>query len=77
VVFDTTTGAFPNLLESIVIRGNFAYVTSTCSSPNGPFRFNVNVQSCLAVIDTTRDVEAFATLNMNAGVNFEPAGKKL
>ena len=76
-VFDTTTGAFPNLLESIVIRGNLAYISNTCSSPNGPFRFNVNVQSCLAVIDTTRDVEAFPTLNMNAGVNFEPAGKKL
>ena len=75
--FDNRTSAFPNLLESIVIRGKFAYVTGTCSSPNGPFRFNVNVQSCLSVIDTQKDQEAFPSLNMNDGVNFEPAGVKL
>jgi YVTN family beta-propeller protein len=79
-VFDNVTGAFPNLLESIIVRGNFAYVSGTCSSPNGPFRFNVNVQSCLSIIDTTRDAEAFGagtTLNMNVGVNFEKVGVKL
>jgi YVTN family beta-propeller protein len=75
--FDNPTGAFPNLLESIVIRGNIAYVPNTCSSPNGPFRFNVSVQGCLSAIDTVRDVEAFPTLNMNAGVNLEPVGKRL
>ena len=71
------SGAFPNLLESVVIRGNIAYVPNTCSSPNGPFRFNVNVQSCLSSINTAQDTEAFPTLNMNVGVNFEPVGKKL
>jgi hypothetical protein len=74
------SGAFPNLLEAIAVRGNLAYVPGTCSSPNGPFRFNVNVQSCLSTIDTMGDVEAFGsgtTLNMNVGVNFEPAGVKL
>jgi YVTN family beta-propeller protein len=76
-VFDNVTGAFPNLLESIVIRGSIAYTSNTCSSPNGPFRFNVNVQSCLSTIDTAEDEEAFPTLNMNVGVNFEPVGKKL
>ena len=49
----------------------------TCSSPNGPFRFNVNVQSCLSTIDIEQNVEAFKTLNMNVGVHFEPVGKKL
>src|SRR4029453_13271570 len=58
-------------------NGDRAYVPGTCSSPNGPFRFNVNVQSCLSTIDTEQNLEAFATLNMNGGVNFEPAGKKL
>jgi YVTN family beta-propeller protein len=79
-VFDNVTGAFPNLLESIVVRGNLAYVPGTCSSPNGPFRFNVNVQSCLSTINTNTDVEAFGpgtTLNMNFGVQFEPLGKRL
>ena len=37
----------------------------------------MNVQSCLSTIDTEQDVEAFTTLNMNVGVNFEPVGKKL
>jgi YVTN family beta-propeller protein len=76
-VFDNISGAFPNLLESITIKGNLAYVPGTCSSPNGPFRFNVNVQSCLSTIDVDQQVEAFGTLNMNVGVNFEPVGKKL
>ncbi|HWM69927.1 MAG TPA: hypothetical protein VNO35_25345 [Steroidobacteraceae bacterium] len=75
--FDNRTTAFPNLLEAIEIRGGFAYVTGTCSSPNGPFRFNVNVQSCLSVIDTRADTEAVPSLNMNEGVNFEPVGVKL
>jgi len=75
--FDNRTTAFPNLLEAIEIRGGLAYVTGTCSSPNGPFRFNVNVQSCLSVIDTRYDTEARPSLNMNDGVNFEPAGVKL
>ena len=76
-VFDNVSGAFPNLLESITLRGDFAYVPGTCSSPNGPFRFNVNVQSCLSTIDVEQNAEAFKTLNMNVGVNFEPVGKKL
>ena len=76
-VFDNPTKAFPNLLEAVVIKGNRAYVPGTCSSPNGPFRFNVNVQSCLSVIDTDQDVEVFPTLNMNEGVNFEPVGVRL
>jgi YVTN family beta-propeller protein len=76
-VFNNPTGAFPNLLEAIVIKGNRAYVVGTCSSPNGPFRFNVNVQSCLSVIDIVADVETQPSLNMNDGVNFEPVGVRL
>ncbi len=76
-VFNNPTKAFPNLLEAVVIKGNRAYVPGTCSSPNGPFRFNVNVQSCLSVIDIVADVEAQPSLNMNDGVNFEPVGKRL
>lgn len=76
-VFDNATGGFSNLLESIFIRGNTAFIPNTCSSPNGPFRFNVNVQSCLSTINTQQDVEAFPTFNMNKGVQFEPAGVKL
>jgi YVTN family beta-propeller protein len=76
-VFDNVSGAFPNLLESVTVRGNLAYIPGTCSSPNGPFRFNVNVQSCLSTIDPETRLEAFATLNMNVGVNFETPNTKL
>lgn len=72
------TLAFPNQLESIVVRGNRAYVPNTASSPNGPVKFNVNVQSFLSVIDTVADQEvADETFNMNRGIQFEPPGKRL
>lgn len=71
------TGAFPNLLQSIVVRGNRAYLPNTCSSPNGPVRFNVNVQSCLSVFDTTTNLDSNQTINMNSGVQFEAVGRRL
>ena len=77
MVFDNVSGAFPNLLESITIKGDLAYVPGTCSSPNGPFLFNVNVQSCLSTIDVDQYAEEFETLNMNVGVNFEAVGRRL
>src|SRR6185295_5402871 len=84
IVFDGTaatkvnTLAFPNQLESIVVRGNRAYVPNTASSPNGPVKFNVNMQAFVSVIDTTTDQEVVdETFNMNKGINFEAVGKKL
>ena len=75
-IFDVVTGAFPNMLQAVAIKGNRAYLPNTCASPDGPVRFNVNMQSCLAVLDTTTDAEGVAagaaqTLNMNRGINFE------
>ncbi len=77
--FTFTTGAFPNQLNAIAIKGDRAYVPNTAASPNGPVRFNVNVQAFFSVIDTDEDVEGTAngavqTINMNLGVNFEAAG---
>jgi YVTN family beta-propeller protein len=84
IVFDNTaatkvsTLAFPNQLESIVVRGNRAYVPNTASSPNGPVKFNVNMQAFVSVIDTVADQEVVdETFNMNKGINFEAVGKKL
>jgi YVTN family beta-propeller protein len=72
------TLAFPNQLESIVVRGNRAYLPNTASSPNGPVKFNVNVQAFVSVIDLDADQEVVGeTFNMNKGVQFEPVGKKL
>jgi YVTN family beta-propeller protein len=71
------TGAFPNLLQGIVIAGNRGYVPNTASSPNGPFRFNVNVQGFLSVFDIQTDTDSGQTINMNSGVQFEPQNVKL
>ena len=84
VIFDSldattqrATGAFPNLLQSIVIKGDRAYLPNTASSPNGPFRFNVNVQGFLSVMDTDLDADSGQTINMNKGVQFESATTRL
>jgi YVTN family beta-propeller protein len=71
--FTFVTGAFPNLLQGLAIKGGKVYLTSTGSSPNGPFRFNVNVQSLLPVIDTATNTDVGNTLNMNRGIQFLPA----
>jgi YVTN family beta-propeller protein len=69
------TGAFPNQLNSIVIKGNRAYLPNTGVSSNGPVLFNVNLQALLSVVDIESDTENQAqTINMNRGINFEAAG---
>ncbi len=80
--FTTPTGAFPNQLASIAIQPGQtrAYVVSTGASPNGPIRFNQNVQGLVSVFDTTTrneitaaqtdpSVRRTAPLNMNQGIN--------
>jgi YVTN family beta-propeller protein len=66
--FDFTTGAYPNQLNNIGIKGNFAYVPNVGASPNGPFRFDVNTHSLLSVIDTTLKADANQTINMHLAV---------
>ncbi|MBI1764420.1 MAG: hypothetical protein HYR56_23585 [Acidobacteria bacterium] len=70
--FTVTTGAFPNSLNAIAIKNGRAYLPNNAASPDGPVRFNVNVQAFLNVIDTATDKEG-QTINMNRGINFEPA----
>lgn len=66
--FIFTTGAYPNQLNNIGIRGNFAFVPNTGASPNGPVRFNVNTQSLLHVIDRTTNQDTGRTINMHLAV---------
>ena len=80
--FTFPTGAFPNQLNSIVIKGNHAYLPNVGASPDGPVRFNVNVQALLSVIDLGTDAEGAVggvpqTINVNRGVNFEAAATQL
>src|SRR5262249_39713231 len=72
-----TTGAYPNQLNSIAVKGNFAYATAVGASPNGPTRFDVNTQSLLSVIDLTRNADTVQTVNMHRAVSAQTATPKL
>jgi DNA-binding beta-propeller fold protein YncE len=80
--FTTPTGAFPNQLAAIAIHPTLsrAYVVSTGASPNGPLRFNSNVQGLASVFDpvlraeitaaqTDPTVRRTAPLSLNQGIN--------
>lgn len=67
-----TTGAFPNILANLAILGDKLYVPATGSSPNGPVKFNVILQSLVSIVDTTTDRDAGQTVNLNRGIQFEP-----
>lgn len=72
------TGAYPNQLRSIAIKGNRAYVPSTAPSPNGPSRLDLNAQYLLSVIDLARDQESQSqTFNLARGIDFEPGDRSI
>lgn len=66
--FKFVTGAYPNQLNSVAIKGRFAFVPNTGASPNGPTRFDVNTQSLLSVIDAGSKTDAGKTINMHRAV---------
>jgi len=49
------TGCYPNQVQSVTVDGNFAYVTSTCASPEGPIGFKNNTHPMVSVINTMTD----------------------
>ncbi len=75
------TSAFPNQMQSIVIRGNRAYLPNIAASPDGPLRFNVDTQAFVNVIDGVNgvrqtDASAAKFLNLHLGAREPEAGKK-
>ncbi|HEY1325550.1 MAG TPA: beta-propeller fold lactonase family protein [Casimicrobiaceae bacterium] len=66
--FVFTTGAYPNQLNNVAIKGHFAFLPNTGASPNGPVRFDVNTHSLLAVIDRNTNLDAGRTINMHLAV---------
>ena len=66
------TSAFPNQLQSIVIRGNNAYLPGIAASPTGPLKFNVDTQAFVNVLGNVnggaaRDDSATKFVNLNLG----------
>jgi YVTN family beta-propeller protein len=75
------TSAFPNQLQSIVLRGSQAYLPNIAASPNGPLRFNVDTQAFVSVLDgarsgTARDAGAAKFINLHLGARQPEPGKK-
>ena len=75
------TSAFPNQLQSIVIRGGQAYLPNIAASPDGPLRFNVDTQAFVSVVngvrqDRERDGAPSRFLNLHLGARNPEAGKK-
>jgi hypothetical protein len=66
-VFTFTTGAYPNQLNNLGIKGDLVFVPNTGASPNGPFRLNVNTQSLLSVFNRLTSTEVGPPLNMQDG----------
>jgi len=80
-VAETDTSAFPNQLQSIVVRGDNAYLPNIASSPTGPLRFDVDTQAFVNVIDGTtgtveNDASATKFLNLQLGARDPEPGKK-
>ncbi|MBI4867039.1 MAG: hypothetical protein HY816_08820 [Candidatus Wallbacteria bacterium] len=66
------TFAFPNLLNTVVLRGKRGYVVNVACSPDGPVSFTTNTQAFVSVFDRVsgRELPA-ATINLNAAVKSE------
>ncbi len=75
------TLAFPNQLQSIVIRGDQAYLPNVAASPTGPLRFNLDTHAFVSVIDgvtgvTPVDAGTNKFLNLHLGARTPEAGKR-
>ncbi|MEN0063335.1 MAG: hypothetical protein AAGA48_14375 [Myxococcota bacterium] len=71
-----TSGAFPNQLSSISYDQGRLFVTSTCASPRGDLRFNMNLHSCVHVIDAETDQEIPSLrLNIQERIKQQDAGE--
>lgn len=66
--FRFTTGAYPNQLANIAIKGDFAVLPNTGASPNGPVRFDVNTHSLLSVLNRSTRLDAGRTINLHGAV---------
>ena len=75
------TLAFPNQLQSIVIRGSQAYLPNIAASPTGPLRFNLDTHAFVSVLDgvtgtTPSDAGTNKFLNLHLGARDPEPGKR-
>ncbi len=70
------TGAYPNQMQAIGVKGNFAYLPNVGASPNGPVRFNVTTQALVSAINIVTNQDAGQTINLNRAVAAQPDGTR-
>jgi YVTN family beta-propeller protein len=72
------TFAYPNQLQSIVLKDGRGYLPNVAASPEGPVRFNVDTQAFLSVFDVEAKTElASGTINLHAAVREQTFTPKL
>jgi YVTN family beta-propeller protein len=71
------TLAFPNQMQSIVLRGNRAYLPNIAASPSGPLRFNLDTHAFLNVLDGINSTTPsdYTVTNLHLGARTPEAGK--
>src|SRR5262245_13582543 len=72
------TFAYPNQLQSIVLKNGRGYLPNVAASPEGPVKFNVDTQAFLSVIDLASQAELpNGTINLQASVKAATSPDKL
>ena len=71
------TSAFPNQLQSVVVRGESAYLPNIAASPTGPLRFNLDTHAFVNVIAGANSSSPldFGALNLHLGARDPEPGK--
>lgn len=70
------TGAFPNQLQSVVVRDGNAYLPNIAASPSGPLGFDVDTQAYVnRVAEASGAARDAGALNLHLGARDPEAGK--
>ena len=73
-----TTFAYPNQLQSVVLKDGHGYLPNVAASPEGPVKFNVDTQAFLSVFDAASQAELpNGTINLQAAVKAQTFPQKL
>lgn len=70
------TGAYPNQLQAIAIKGTFAYLPNVGASPNGPTAFNLNTHALVHVLNIATNTDGAKPINLHKAVASQPAGTR-
>jgi YVTN family beta-propeller protein len=72
------TFAYPNQMQSIVLKNGRGYLPNVAASPEGPVKFNVDTQAFLSVFDVAGKTELpGGTINLHAAVKAQTFTPKL